>query len=70
MGESKGELHTSDASSAKPGMVSSVRTAKNRDPQKNVTRRALVSFMDALKGGPCTKVTYFQLVTESLQCWQ
>ena len=46
---------TRDTSSAKPGMVSRVSRAKKMEPQKNVIRRAFVSRMDALKGGPCMR---------------
>ena len=46
---------TRDTSSAKPGMVSRVSRAKKMEPQKNVIRRAFVSLMDALKGGPCIR---------------
>lgn len=45
---------TSDTSSAKPGMTSRVRSTKNIVPQKNVTLRAFVSLIAALKGGPCS----------------
>ena len=52
MGISEGML-TSETSSARPGMMSRVSSAKNIVPQTNVILRAFVSLIAALKGGPC-----------------